>query len=58
MEFLPKRCHPKFKLFNLLSWTHEVFKITEHKGKIKFKKIWVYQNGGSPSNEANKILNF
>ena len=36
---------PKFKLFHLLSRTHEIFKVSKYKGRIKFDKIWGYQNG-------------
>ena len=31
----PKRGHPK-KVFNLLSWTYEMFKIKKYQRKIKF----------------------
>ena len=30
----PKRGPPKFKLFNLLSRTHEIFKVSKRKDKI------------------------
>ena len=39
---------PKFEHFNLLSRTHEIFKVTKQKEEIKFDKILWYQNGGSP----------
>ena len=39
MRVLFKQGPSKFELFSLLSWTHEIFKITKHKGKIKFDKI-------------------
>ena len=32
----PKRGLPKFKVFNRLSWKHEVFKVSKYKRKIKF----------------------
>ena len=35
MGVFPKRDSLKFKLFNLLGWTHEMFKVT----KIKKSKI-------------------
>ena len=38
--------NPKFKLLNLLSWTKEIFKVSKYKEKIKFDKVWGYQNGG------------
>ena len=47
----------KFKLFNHLCQTHEIFRIGKYYKKIKFDKAWGYQNGGSPSNGAAKILN-
>ena len=36
----PKRGPPKFKLINLLSWTHEIFKVSKYKREIKFDQIW------------------
>ena len=39
---------PKLKIFNLLSWTHEFFKVSKYKKKIKLDKIWAYQDRGSP----------
>ena len=58
MGILTKQGPPKFELFNRLSWTHKIFKITKHKGKINFDKVWEYQNGRSSSNKATKILSF
>ena len=52
MGVSPKRGPPKFKVFNLLSWTHEIFKVTKYKRKIKFDQILGYQNGRTPPNEA------
>ena len=57
MGVLPNQGPVKFELFNLSSLTHKIFKVTKHKEKIIFDKIWGYQNGGYPSNEATKILN-
>ena len=34
----PKQDPPKFKLSNLLSWTHEMFKVSKYK-KTKFETI-------------------
>ena len=48
----------KIRTFYLLSWTHEIFKVTKRKGKIIFGKIWGYQKERRPLNEATKILNF
>ena len=48
----------KLKLFNLLSWTHENFKIGEYKENINFEKLEGDPNGGSPSNGAAKIQTF
>ena len=39
MGVLPKQCPQKLELFNLLGWTHETFKVTKSKEKIKFDKI-------------------
>ena len=41
MGIFPKRSPPKFKLFNPLSRTHEIFKVTEHEDNI-------WQNLGVP----------
>ena len=37
---LPQTRTPKFKLFNRLSLTHQIFRIGKYEGKIKFDKIW------------------
>ena len=58
MGVFPKHDPPKFKLFNLLSWTRDIFKISIYKEKIKFDQILEFQNGRSPPNEAAKIQNF
>ena len=34
--FSPKTGPPKLKLFNLLSWTHEIFNVSQKEGKTKF----------------------
>ena len=31
MGVSPKQGPPKFKLFSVLSWTHEIFKVTKYK---------------------------
>ena len=36
----------KFKLFNNLCQTHEIFRVDKYYKKIKFDKIWGYQSGG------------
>ena len=36
---------PKFKLFNCLSKTHEIFRINKCEEKIKFDKTLGYHNG-------------
>ena len=51
----PKRGPPKFKLFNLSSWTHEIFKVSKYKGRIKCDKIWGTKMG-VPLNGDAKIL--
>ena len=38
----PKQGPPKFKLFNLLSWTREIFRVEKYEEKIKFSKVWRY----------------
>ena len=43
-----KRDPPKFKLLEILSRTHEIFKLSKYKAKIKFDKIWGYQIGVLP----------
>ena len=53
----PKRGPSKFKLFNLLSWRYEIFKVIKYKKNTKFDEIWEFQNRSSPSNEAAKIQN-
>ena len=59
MGVLPKQGYPKFKLFNLLSWTHKIFKVNKYyKRKIKFDQILGYQNGRCSPNQAAKIQNF
>ena len=35
MGISPKMGFPKFKLFNLLSYTHEIFKVSQYEGKAK-----------------------
>ena len=58
MGVYPQTGPPKFKLFTLLSYIHEIFKISKYKGKTKLDKIWAYQNGGYTSNGAGKIQTF
>ena len=48
----------KFKLFNLLSWRHEIFNVTKYKKKHKVDQIWGFQNQRLTPNEAAKIQNF
>ena len=42
------RVSPKRALQNLnfLSWTHEIFKVSRCKEKLKFDQVWGNQNGG------------
>ena len=42
IEVLPKQGPPKFELFNFLSRANKILKVTKHKEKIKFDKIWGY----------------
>ena len=49
----------KFKPFHLQSKTNEIFKVGKYKGKMKFEKIWGYQNeGGAPFKQGRQNLNF
>ena len=59
MEDPPQKGPPKFKNFNHSRKTHEIFRIEKNKSKIKYNKIWGYQNReGSPLNETTKIQPF
>ena len=49
---------PKIKLSNHTCYTHEIFRVGKYEEKIKFDKIWVYQNWEYPSNRAVKIPTF
>ena len=59
MRVPPKQGSPKFKLFNLLNWTHEIFKVTKYIKKIKFDQILRYRNGRSPKRgrQNSKLFN-
>ena len=46
MRFSPNGA-AKFEHFDLLSWTHEILKVTKYNRKIKFDQIWEFQNGSS-----------
>ena len=46
---------PKLKLFNRSLLTHEIFRVGKYNKKIKFDKIWGYQNGGSPKTGPPKF---
>ena len=48
MGGFPQTGSPKFKLFTLLRQIHEIFRISKNKEKIKFVKVWGYQNEGIP----------
>ena len=50
MRVFPKWGPPNFKLFNLLSWTHKIFKVSKVKKKID--QICGFQNQTSPPNDA------
>ena len=56
--FPPQMNPPKFKLFTFYARCMKIFRVNKYKEKIKFDKIWGYQNGGSPSNGAKKTSNF
>ena len=36
---------------------HQIFKVGKYKGKIKFEKIWGYQNGGPSQMGPKKFIN-
>ena len=57
MGGFPQTVPPKFKFFILLRQMHENFEVSNYKEKIKFDKIWGYQNGG-PSQTWLKNSNF
>ena len=46
MRGLPQTRTAKFKLFNCLSLTHEIFRISKYEQQIIFDKIWEYKNEG------------
>ena len=48
----------KFKLFNHLCQTHEIFRVGKYYKNIKFDEIWGYQNGGSPQTGPPKFCTF
>ena len=49
---------PKFKLFNCLSKTFEIFRIGKYEQTINFDKIWGYKNEEVPLNGVTKIQTF
>ena len=55
MGFPPKRA---LQNFNFLRQILEIYTVSKPKEKIKFDKVWKYQNEGSPSNGPNKIQTF
>ena len=44
----------KLKLYNHSCYTHEIFRVGKYE-KIKFDKIWGYQNEGIPLNKNANI---
>ena len=58
LGYLPQSGPPKFKLFNLLNWTHENFKVSKCQKKKNLTKFGSTEIGRSPSNRASKIQNF
>ena len=48
MGGVPQTGPKKFKLFNHLCKTHENLRIGKYYKKIKFDKVWEYQNEGFP----------
>ena len=49
---------PKIKLSNHTCYTHEIFRVGKYEVKIKFDKIWAYQNGGTPQTGPPKFKLF
>ena len=54
----PQTGPKKFQLFNHTCETHEIFRFGKYEEKIKFDKIWVYQNGGTPQTGSPKFQLF
>ena len=54
----PKRGLLKFKVFNLLSWKHEMFKVSKYKRNLNLSKVWGYQNWGFPLKQGCRNSNF
>ena len=48
----------KFKNFNLFSWTHEIFKVSQYKRYIKFETFQGYQTGDVPFKRGHQNTNF
>ena len=53
-----KRSHPKFKLFYLLSRTHEIVEVSKHKGKIKFDQNLGVPKWGDPFKRGHQNSSF
>ena len=52
---VPQNGATKIQTFYLLSWTHEILKISKHEGKMKFGGTTIR---GSSFNGADKNSNF
>ena len=44
----------KFKLFNLFSWTHQIFKTSQYTEKINLTKFGGSKMGGPPKESRQK----
>ena len=59
MGSTPKQGLPKFKIFNLLSWTHKMFKVSKYKRKTKFdQNLGLPKWRVSPQKRGRQNLNF
>ena len=54
----PSKGASKIQTFHHSSHTNENFRVGKYEDKIKYHKIWWYQNEEAPSNGAAKIQTF
>ena len=52
----PQTGPKKFKLFNRLCQTHEIFRIGKYYKKIKFDEVWGYQKDGFSLKRSRQIF--
>ena len=58
MGVSPSTGPKKFKLFNHLCPTHEIFRLGKYYKKIKLDKIWGIKTGGYPQTRLPKFWTF